>query len=194
MNCPPVYPPPPPPPPHHGPPFFPPPPPPIPPQNINIYSGGSDKGQELIDDNQNKLLSALQLRVDNLELSGLTLGEVSGTAYPGDKGSTNAQSITIINTAISSILDRLDTFVSEDMLSSTLSEYSTVQATSDAILLVQDTLNANLSSAVDNLSAEIEGKGYTTSAVVSAMIKENEETYDYLSGLQEDVNNFLDEI
>lgn len=189
VNCPPFYPPP----PHHGP-FYPPPPPPIPAQNINIYSGGSDKGQEIIDGNQDKLLSSLTTRVELLEqqsLSSLVLGEVSGTAWPGDRGFENLQSITVINTALSSILERLDNVVTDQELSDILSQYSTVQATSESILLVKDEMESDLSSSIDYLSAEIEGKGYVTSATVSAMIQEKDVDYSYLSGLQGDIDTFL---
>lgn len=190
------------------PPAMPPPPPfPIRPKKpiININVNGGDKAIDYA------VLSALQVlykKVDDLEEivgsggyfpSGyvpIELGEVSGTAYPGDKGHANAIAISLISQAMQNLVTKTELSIFKDELNEALDDrllaYATIQAVTQNIEELQYEFNKDIEQAYVDLSCNVSEA--VVSTIVSSMLSSyvpsggtsgDEEYYPIISGIDD---------
>ncbi len=160
-----------------------PPPPFIPPRqqiiNVNVTGNNTDSGTsvpyEVLSSLQeiNSRLTIVETKIPT-DFTQLELGEISGTAYPGDKGYLNAANIALIS-------QTLQSFLSEDEFQQRIMSYAT-----------NDALNQARTSIITEVSAELETKvdSSTVSAIVSAMVSEI--TVPSGGGDQADYSDILD--
>ena len=162
----------------------PPPPPYIDKRVINITVDGTGKDGGLPD---SYVLSALQSMNDKLmrfeyvlsTYTSLELGEVSGTAYPGDKGFNNALAITLINEALTSL-------VSRDDLNDALIGYATTEAMSYNMDALRNEM-ADLEEKIDNI--DLSGVSSQVESIVTSIMSTYQDDY---SELLSSINDFND--
>lgn len=139
------------------------------------------------------VISALQIisvKVANLEnivndisLSSLELGEVSGTAYPGDLGKRNADAISLISDALE------NDFVSKDYFTVAITEALVPYATTDALVQNVESLRNDLEISISAVEEKV--PELVSAAIDNLDLYPSATYYPILSGI-EDLNNEID--
>ena len=135
----------------------------------------------------NSRLTAVENKVNDADFTKLELGESEGTAYPGNKGYSNATAITLIS-------NQLQNFITQSALQTTLREaladFATIGAMNAMLDGINRTIDEKLSGNIDN-----ENVSAVVSAIASTVINNyhSEENADY-SDILNNTNSLLDEL
>lgn len=173
-------------------PGMPPPPPPVfpptPPKQHIINVSVADNNNSSLNYAVLSSLQVINTRLTFVEqmlgvsgYSQLELGEVSGTAYPGDKGFANAL-------AISSILEQLPSLVTVDTLNDRIQNFVTVGTMTDNLDALRDDIDQRIEALLSG-NVNDENVSAIVSSIVSGYFTQEDYT-DILNSITE-LNNGL---
>ena len=188
-----------------------PPPPPFPPIvpkqniiNVNVSDNNGQMNYAVLSSLQviNSRLTLVENALANADFAQLELGEVSGTAYPGDKGAANAALINYVIGQIGNLKDgitsaELISYLSNYVTNDNLIGYATTDEMTNSLISLRSDIEHEINNIVSgnidmkNVSGIVSG---IVSSIVSAYIEKDEED-DYtdilnnISDLNDELNN-----